>query len=269
MNTFWPVYKSLESEVLNLTNYILFNDDQRGVYSLYIGNLIIRCAIEIETISKELYASLGGPPKLMDTTTGHDRNPYFDTDCIKLLADKWHIDKKKIQITSPNIYFSQEKSVLTPLHKAQKRGTSGSAWKQAYQKIKHNRAQENKIASVENLLNALGALYILNLYYRDEAFWSETPIKDRREFSSNSDIFTPFVGDATHIYMSVEMGDDHMDELINPTLDESIYIEKILDSAFESIHEARCADEIRANLKLKEASGIIVAIKQPEAALRF
>lgn len=73
--------------------------------------------------------------------------------------DTWRINKKKVQITNPNMYFSSEKSVLTK-------------------------------------------------------------------------IFTPFIADATHFEMSPAMGDNKMDSIKNPTLEESIFILKNTEAAF-------------------------------------
>ena len=168
-----PVYHRLEKEVISLTNSIMFNDKQLEVYSLAIGDIIIRCAVEIEAISKELYTRSGGEKK----------HPYFDTDCLQRLVDLWSIDKKRLNITHPNMYFSSGKSVLYPLRNANKWGDSASQWKIAYQAIKHNRTQSIANATVDNMINALGALYILNLYYVDEKFWFETPIEHRRQYT--------------------------------------------------------------------------------------
>ncbi|MTN82487.1 hypothetical protein GMB34_00660 [Turicibacter sanguinis] len=60
LNLFWPVYKNLENEFLKIADYVHFSDDQTKVYSMHIADLIVRCSIEIEAISKELYFSLGG-----------------------------------------------------------------------------------------------------------------------------------------------------------------------------------------------------------------
>ena len=59
-NMYWPVYKHLEKETLELAHYIHFDDRQLGVYSFYIADLLVRCAIEIEAISKEMYWQNGG-----------------------------------------------------------------------------------------------------------------------------------------------------------------------------------------------------------------
>ena len=265
MNTFWPVYQRLEREVLDLAKYILFDDKQLKTYSPYMGELIIRCAIEIEALSKELYSLLGGAMMITDPATGETRPPYFDTECLNLLANTWHLNTKKIQIVSPIMIFSPQNSVLTPLHKAHKRGTSGSKWKQAYQNIKHDRANSTNKGTIENLINALGALYILNLYFRDDVFWSETPIRDRREYSANSEIFNPFICDATHITMSTKMGDQYNNPIPELTLNESIYIEKISDQAFEDIHKAFCENELHLRNAIKESPDYVSYLgKHPE-----
>ena len=59
-NLYWPVYKNLEKEFLKLADYIHFSDEQLGTYSMFIADLIVRCSVEIEALSKELYCMLGG-----------------------------------------------------------------------------------------------------------------------------------------------------------------------------------------------------------------
>ncbi len=250
MNLFLPVYKRIEEEVIKLTDTVFFNDKQLNVYSLTIGNLLIRTVIEVEAISKELYVRLGGVEHPVDAN-GDSRELYFDTDCIKLLVDKWEINKKKVQISNPNMFFSSEKSVLTPLHKAHKRGASSSRWQQAYQAVKHYRTKSIEKATIDNLLNALGALYILNLYYADESFWVETAIKDRREYTVESKIFTPFIADATHFKMGIDMCDSKIEAIENPTLEESIFILKNTEKAIKDIFTVLCKFNIAIRTKLE------------------
>ena len=244
MNMYFPIYQSLEEETLKLTHDIQFTDDQLKVYSLHIGNLIIRCAIEIESISKDLYKQLGGSANKL----------YFDTDCLKLLVNKWKIDKKKLQIKNANMYFSKKHSILIPLCKSHIKGPGGSEWKSAYQGIKHNRSKEIKKANIENLLNALGALYILNLYYNDESFYEGAPIRGKEPFRNNSNIFTPYICDATKVDISYEMGDNYMEEIKNPSREESIYIKKFSEDMVRDIHYTICYGLLNCILKI-ECSG--------------
>ena len=78
-NMFWPVYKDLEEEILKLTYIIHFSDSQfeyikedgkmpvatdklekkseymkTPVYSLKIADLLIRCCVEIEALTKKM-----------------------------------------------------------------------------------------------------------------------------------------------------------------------------------------------------------------------
>lgn len=82
MNLYWSIYENLEAEVLRLADAIFFDDKQLKVYSVTIGNLIVRCAIEIESLAKELYCGLGGKPKIWVEEKQSHRFPYFDTDCL-------------------------------------------------------------------------------------------------------------------------------------------------------------------------------------------
>lgn len=245
LNLFWPVYKNLEKEFLILADYIHFSDDQLNVYSMHIADLIIRCSIEIEAISKELYYDEGGNAFPVDDN-GNARDLYFDTDCIELLEQKWKLSKKQIIVSATNFYFSnQENRVLTPLHKANKRGTSGSKWKQAYQAVKHDRKNSLKNASIKNLLHALGALYILNLYYKSETIDIGFTYMSTNRFDNRagSDIFSVFDYNACALSMSAHMDDSCITQLENNDLDKSIYIVKYDNESFAKIHRSFCLDE--------------------------
>ncbi len=162
INLYWPIYKNLEREVVDLSNYIHFDDSQLSVYSVKISELLLRCVVEIEAIAKDLYLKNGG-----ENPVGRDL--YFDTDCINLLEEKWSLSKKVVIVSSANFYFQREKNkVLTPLKKANKRGTSAADWEKAYQAVKHNRTTNLTKGNIKHLLRAMGALFMLNLYYKDE-----------------------------------------------------------------------------------------------------
>lgn len=242
-NLYWSVYKNLEKEFLELANFIHFSDDQLKVYSMYIADLIVRCSIEIESISKELYFELGGDKNPLDEN-GNRRDLYFDTDCLDLLENRWHITKKRVIVSAPTFYFSNESNkIFTPLHKANKRGSSGSKWKQAYQAVKHNRKESLKKATIENLMYAMGALYILNLYYKDEIIPIGRVYRSNNSFDSRvgSDIFSVATYDATSLCMSTTMGDNSILQS-SDDLDSAVYIIKYDDKSFEEMYKSFCKD---------------------------
>lgn len=225
--------------------YVHISDDQANVYSMHIAELIIRCAVEIESISKELYSLLGGNMSPTDTN-GNKRDLYFDTDCLDLLENNWHICKKEVTVSARSLYFIEDKHrIITPLHKANKRGTSGSKWKQAYQSIKHDRRNSLKKATIENLLYALGSLYILNLYYLDDRQDIGRVYLSDHQFDSRvgSDVFSAHYCSATGLSMSCIMDDS----CINPPISEdelnrSIYIVKYDDKSYGEMHKSFCLD---------------------------
>lgn len=160
-NLYWSVYQNLEKELVELSNHIHIDDKQLSVYSMKIAELLIRTAVEFESLAKELYFKNGGDKP-------NNNELYFDTDCLAFLKEKWNLDLKKVQIVSGNFYFDDENNkILTPLRKAHKRGSSSERWLRAYQALKHSRGASLVQASLKNLINAMAALYILNIYYKD------------------------------------------------------------------------------------------------------
>ncbi|MBR5375533.1 MAG: hypothetical protein IK131_12810 [Paludibacteraceae bacterium] len=160
---YWQVYLNLERDFLSIADTIHINDKQQEVYSMKIADLLIRTVIEIEALSKDLYLSNGG--KMMD-----DADMYFDTVCMEHLNNLWKLDQKIVSVVSPAIYLEKEENIiLRPLFKANKRGTSSADWNKAYQAVKHNRVKELSKGSIKHLLHGLAALYVLNLYYRNES----------------------------------------------------------------------------------------------------
>lgn len=136
--------------------------------------------MEIESISKELYKNLGG-------TLPKDRDIFFDTDCLALLESKWELSKKVVISSYINFHFvKDENKILKPLHNAHIRGKAD--WKKAYQAVKHDRANSLQKANLKHLIRAMAALFVLNLYYKDEVY---TLDNNQKTIPSNmgSDIF--------------------------------------------------------------------------------
>lgn len=161
-NLYWPVYQNLERAVDELSFSIHIDDAQLGVYSSQITDLILRAAAEVESISKDLYKANGGPK------TGELR---YDDDAIKHLNNLWLLDHKVVLISSPNCF--QSSRILLPFVKNETRTNSSKqtySWNNAYQNLKHDRANSMAFGSIKYLFDIMAALYLLNVYYRDEIF---------------------------------------------------------------------------------------------------
>ena len=188
MNLYWPVYMNLEKEVLELTYSIHFCDDlYEKVYSVKIAELLLRCAVEIESLSKTLYMVEGGDMKPLDDK-GKERYLYYDLDCLKTLDKKWVLSKKEIIIAAPSIFFKKKENlIMTPFKKAHR---GKETWQQSYQAVKHNRVGDLHKANIRSLMRAMAALYLLNVYYRNEVFEIGTVTKSSFDPSLGSNIFT-------------------------------------------------------------------------------
>lgn len=195
---FWQTYLNLEKEVIEVSRYIFITDEitvqkdgtettqaydaQLNTFSPHLADLLVRCCVQIEAISKELYHANGG------TKPRGDKTLFFDEDCLKLIDMKWATHNKRVLVVAPFFNLTKDENrVLRPLKEAHKR--SGTYWEKAYQAVKHDRFASLKYGNVKAVLHALAALYLLNVYYRNDSW--VVPYKDlcKTDYSLNSSIF--------------------------------------------------------------------------------
>lgn len=245
-NLFWQVYLNLENEVLDLSKHIFFTDTttkidnvtklvktvdckhQLETYSTHIADLLVRTCVEIEAISKELYFDNGG------TKTRGSNDIYFDTDCIALLNQKWKIENKVAIVVASNFNFTKdENKILTPLKNADKR--SKAYWAKAYQAVKHDRYNSLHQGNVKALLHAMGALYLLNVYYKDMKLSSNYLEYRQLDMSLGAKIFALKLPNEINLIDAIN--GVNVCELLIST--DSPYIIKYTDSAYKQIIETR------------------------------
>lgn len=241
-NFYWNVYKNLEKELVDLSNLIHVDDKQLEIYSIKIAELIIRTVVEIESISKTLYFQNGGT-KLDDT------NLFFDTDCIELLENKWVLSKKNVQVSASNFYFTQpENKILTPIKKANKRGSSSSDWQKAYQSIKHNRVTSLPKANLKHLVRAMAALFVLNLYHSDNSYILD---KDSSGTNFDSSLGSSLFSIKLHIHEGISADILYSK---NADFDECVYILKPTDDTRDAVQQTlkeineKTAERTKTNL---------------------
>lgn len=199
-NLFWQVYRNLEKEFLSVAEVVHIDDNQLDVYSMRIADLLVRTVVEIESIAKQLYKENEGKetdPKKM----------YFDTVCMEHLNNRWLLEKKVVNVVSPSLYLEKEENiVLTPLFNAQYRSPRSSIWNQAYQAVKHDRANSlSEWGRIKFLLQGLAALYVLNLYYKDDKYSDLTmSAKNDMDSSFGSSLFSVKVHKINGIFSTGE-----------------------------------------------------------------
>lgn len=196
---FWQTYLNLEKEAIEISKYIFFTDEvlvnskgklvtqscnsQLEVFSPHISDLLVRCCVQIEALSKELYFDNGGTKLRGDTSI------LFDEDCLKLIDIKWQTHNKEVLIVAPFFNFTKDENrILRPLKEAHKR--QGTYWERAYQAVKHDRYSSLQKGNIKAFIHALAALYLLNIYYRNDSWVIKYQEISKQDYSMGSAIFS-------------------------------------------------------------------------------
>lgn len=241
--------QKLANEAQKFVQTVLSQNKQTEEEEQEVKKQVLACvqnsqkiATDAHNVPLEKEEFLADPKNVKNMKTGKIK---FDSQCLHLLEQKWCLSKKQVVIYTSNFYFNDiQNRILTPLLNADKLGKHGCEWKQAYQAVKHDRMSCLRQATVKNLLNALGALYILNLYYRDKAIDISRIYNNIDGYRinginrySNSEIF------ATYCYAAFEISSK--DERYNLTLalsetdilSKSIYVRKYNNVDLVTLHE--------------------------------
>lgn len=235
---FWQTYLMLEKELIDVSKYIYITDEisidnknqscttQLETFSPHIADLIIRTCIEIEAISKELYFDFGGEKQRGDT------NLFFDEDCLKFIDRMCQTHKKTVLIVSPLFNLTKDENrIFKPLKNAHKR--KGTDWEKAYQALKHDRYSSMHYGTIKNLIHALGALYLLNIYHKDIKLHSKYLEYNNLDLSLGSSIFS--VQSPKQDYVTAVInGTEINGKLIS---DESPFIFKYTDMVYKELIE--------------------------------
>lgn len=240
---FWQTYLNLERELLELSRYVyitdhkLVNNDselkeencpsQIETFSPHIADLLIRTCIEIEALSKELYFELGGEKKRGDTSL------LFDEDCLKLIDIKCKTSKKVVIVSCSSFDLTNEQNyILKPLREAHKR--QGTDWERAYQAVKHDRYSSISKGTIKNFLHALAALYLLNVYFRDDIFYTRYLDMNKLDMSMGSKVFSLRQPSQQHVIDAIN-GIETAERLSSQ---DSPYIMKFTDNIYKQVIEA-------------------------------
>ncbi|MCI2110830.1 MAG: hypothetical protein LKK13_00585 [Bacilli bacterium] len=242
---FWQTYLNLEKEVLEVTKYIFVTDEiqlsskegtqnapcnsQLETFSPFIADLLVNCCVQIEAISKELYFENGG------TKARGDNSIYFDEDCLKLIDIKWQTHNKVVMVVYPGFNLTKEENfILKPLKEAHKR--QGTYWERAYQAVKHDRYVSLPKGNIKALINAMAALYLLNLYYRKDSFITSYLGISKIDFSIGSRLFSV----KPPVVKEIWYGN-------NPIVSDSPYIANYKESDYRQIESAQKKEEESLN----------------------
>lgn len=181
-NMFWTIYKKLEKDIIDLSYYIHFSDEQNKdkcnqiwTYSNQIADLLIAISTQIESLFLELY-------KIEFKT-----NPDTIGTAISKVDNIWNLSTKQVRIISKNMYFSDINGFGNEFAPMSYKPHDENDYYGAYCAVKHNRIDALHKANINVLIRALAALFILNVYYSFENV--EVDEISEFDFSLGSDMF--------------------------------------------------------------------------------
>jgi hypothetical protein len=192
-NLFWPIYKQLEKEFMELSYFISIDRAQLKVYSIRIADLILRIVSECENLARELCKR---EKVHFKDKNGKKREIVYFNEYIDKLDDIFDLYSKSVYFKFENVRDIAFYDSLMPFHttKMKIKGKEKAIlnWYDAYNKVKHDRLKNIKVANLGNLIEGLAALFILNIYYQDRVFYSQQKndiLSIIRQIESFSDIF--------------------------------------------------------------------------------
>jgi hypothetical protein len=142
----WNYYMAIEEDVQRLSRYVDFNPSNYATHSIEIARLLMTSCQDLDVILKQLSSHHGHP-----ASNEQGYRKYLPTIYPKMVGVTVDILPFDLSFTP----FSAWASKKTP------------DWWTANNKVKHERHSHFAMASIENMLNALAALFIGNIYFHN------------------------------------------------------------------------------------------------------
>ncbi len=202
---YFQIYKNIENEVLKLSESILFIDENLNVCSQIIADLIIRCSIEIESIIQDLYRE---GRKELHIEVKDSPKP---GKCIQWLNKQYILEQKTIGVVSTSFYFCIDD--VMHFRPFDYEDSSKEDYYKVYCALKHDRKKNIKKASLFVLIRVLGALFILNIIYKNKRIdlGQEDRYGKNLDKTGGSDIFSFIVAPCRDIVL-LDSDKDIIDE---------------------------------------------------------
>jgi hypothetical protein len=173
MNSFWQYYLSLEEDLIRLSKYVEINEDNFKTYSIELVKIYLSTCSEVDVLAKLLSKILGN--KKADSISNYSKT---------ILQYYPNLTKYSIQIPrySLNLFPWQDWTEKT-----------SPKWWSSYNRVKHQRDEFYKDASLGNVLNSIAGLLVLNLYYLKQEKTSKRIDSDVfMDYELSTKLFVPF-----------------------------------------------------------------------------
>jgi len=151
---YFDYYLELENDLFDTESYVTIEEDNYKTYSIKYAKIYLSICSEIDCLLKEICRNI---------------NPSTNADKINLYYPI--ITTSFENFKQEAIYYKKQKIELYPWEGWEE--SASPKWWTYYNKVKHQRLEKEpstnipyyKFANLENVLNALAALYVVEQYY--------------------------------------------------------------------------------------------------------
>ena len=147
-NIYWNYFISIEDDLKGLSRFIEFDRRNEDVFSIELVRLLITASSEFEVVAKELI-------KIKD--------PSKETKNMNIIDIKDNVLVFYPEICDLEIIVLRFGLSYKPLLKW--KNNEGCDWWASYNNVKHERNNKYEDGNLKNVMDAVGALYIINLFY--------------------------------------------------------------------------------------------------------
>jgi hypothetical protein len=157
----WSAYKSIETDLLKIIEYIPLETRQYELFSFKLGDIIIRCCTQIEAIFKDLirerlFLENLGDEKYKELKTKVDKNKTNILDFMESF-------RKSLVLTNSIFSLRSNGDRFSPFDMYLEGGNKKIPfWWSINNKLKHDFSKNLEMANLRVAICALGSLFILN-----------------------------------------------------------------------------------------------------------
>ncbi len=160
VNIHWKYYKTLEDDFTRTIRYVNLDEKNYYAFSIEYSKLILSVCGELDTILKLICGFKGSDRKTMKDYKARMFKKYED------------LSEQKVSVKNTDIE-------LIPFE------NDPMEWWGDYNAIKHNRAENFDRANLKTVLNALSALYLLEMHVYKDYFLDNETMRDLPDDDSN------------------------------------------------------------------------------------
>jgi hypothetical protein len=151
---FWNYYLAIEQDLIKLSRYIEFTEDNYKTYSIELSRILLSASAEIDVLLKQICSIIR--PDSKNKNINDYRNIILKS-LNSFIAEKIIIDRYNMSFNPWSKWEENE----------------NPDWWKSYNNVKHHRNRFYSEANLYNTINSIGALLITEVYYYQISFSKE------------------------------------------------------------------------------------------------